>query len=359
MLLQRKFWKVWESRCCRFALCMALMLTAGGCRINEDLSVCDRLDIAYRVQIVTTITTTIHSELNNTIAEQRVGALLQEAFDSIFRDYAQDLDMLFYQKNGFLYQHEQTMMNATNRTFQLKVPADDYDHVAVANVENEPTLQLTDDTDPATFAIHQQQSNIVESHSTGIYTARKEILKDQPDEDGEYRVSLYLVNAAVAVVIDTQGFSVDSVDMWVQGMATDFAVMDSVYSFQQAEQQTHARRLVNDTELLCNYVVCMPSQIPSARATNRAGELVEDNRQMLSDEVLWNVDLRIQMANGTVATTRLGMYRALLPGYLMVVKLHLNADGTVSLPVTAGASVAIDWQSIQYPDVPLGSLNNR
>lgn len=340
---------VWNGRCCRFALCMAVLLASGGC-INEDLSVCERINIAYRVQIVTTITTTLHSELNSSISEQKLGVMLQEEFNDIFRDYAQDLDMLFYEKSGILNTHDVKMMNATSRTYELTIPSNDYDHVAIANVESEPSLDLSDDQDPATFSISQKKDDIVESHTTGIYSARKEILKDQPDADGEYHVRLYLVNSAIAVVIDPQGNAVDDVDMWVQGMATDFAVMDSIYSYNNPNQLTHGRRLKNDSGLLCNYCVCMPSFKDSISTTPSAPAAIPASRADIIDVDtegggVWNFRLLTQMSNGITTQTTFNVRHALRPGEVVVFKLKLKEDGTYNDDMESGVSVTLDWQT--------------
>ena len=344
----RQIRNVWNGISCRFALCMAFLLASGGC-INEDLSVCERINISYRVQIVTTINTTIHSELTSTISEQRLGELLQEEFDQIFRDYAQDLDMLFYLKNGQLHTHDATMMNATNRTYELTIPNDNYDHVATANVGVEPDMTLSDDKDPATFSISQKKDDVIESHSTGIYSARKEIRKDLLDAEIEHHVNLYLVNSAVAVVIDPQGNAVDDVDMWVQGMATDFSVKDSVYSYNNPNQLTHGRRLKNDCGLLCNYVVCMPSfkdttstSTPATPSPIRATRAEEIDADTEGGEV-WHFRLLTKMSNGITTQNTFKVQHPLPPGFIGIFKLRLKPDGTYGDDTESGVSVTLDW----------------
>ena len=117
-------------------LMVALMTSCDALRIDEDLSDCQaNFHVSYSVTLRTNLRTQIQTVLRSRF-ETEVADLLEDSLKNIFREYAHDVDLSFYIQNDRSY-HDSKVMDANQATYELELPANDYRHLALANIGEE------------------------------------------------------------------------------------------------------------------------------------------------------------------------------------------------------------------------------
>lgn len=318
------------------ALCAAAMLT--GC-IDEDLSDCDNnFRIDYTVRLRTNLSTTLQTELT-TAEEQQVAARLSEELKPIFTDHVSDLDLSFFKLNAAsraaltradstasdsaatatatLALHENYIVNASETSHTIYLPADNYRHVALANVSGEPLVALKATDNLAAIGLQQLPADVIDGHSAGLYTARLDM--DVENRDQVFHTNLYLANAAVAIVVTPEQMQVDSVRGYLYDMATSFNANDSTYAYDNSP--TIRMRHFETAGKTTLYAASFPSR--------------------------GNVHGKIFIHTPTgVSEAEFTADQPLPPGDLLLLKLSFfDEDGHVKVTATSkvGASVKLDW----------------
>lgn len=312
-------------------LCLLLTGSLTSCicdTIKEDLDDCGKdFTINYTLRLVTNIETELNTVLS-TEADQDIADALREALtDHIFREFAEDVNLSFYNTSGNqeLLQQEEHMMNAGEASYTIYLPARDYTHLAVANIAGAQTVTLQGDDRCPDSKLVQQRGDTIDSHATGIFTARVP-MDVVSNENQDFLVPLYMANCAAAIVIDTTGVCARDVRTYINNVGDAFNVNDSTYNYSSNSIiRMNGVTLPADSKKICNYGVCFPS----------------------TDDGKWEIRSYVTLDDGTITETILTIDTPLQAGQLKIIKVKLNNDGSLT-PTTdseVGVSVTLDWNS--------------
>ena len=310
-----------------------------GCRlIDDDLSVCGtNYLINYEMRLVTEVQMTIDEKLSSDI-EKPIADSLKRWSDPYFSGHAHDLDMSFYSLDGTdeLKHHKNDIINATQKSYTLYIPRQDYQHLAVVNIKENEELALSGGTTSASMHITQRTGDTIPSHGTAVYTARKEMLMAQTDEQS-FEVKLYMASCAVAMVLTNRTTAVPQFQrMVVGGTASGFAVKDSVFTF-DTHSFIRAERVTDD----CYAALTLPSRdsilYTSGAPTRHARKAAA---------TLWEVRAYTKLPDGKITETILSLPYPLKAGTMEIIKVEVNEDGSVTVINNAevGVAVTLDWK---------------
>lgn len=300
--------------------------------IDEDLSKCGREnEINYQLRLLTNIQSELETELT-TPEEREVAEALRARLKNIFTETAHDVDLSFYNTTDLLRaKHETHIMDASQASYTLYLSVREYMHLAVANIVDAANVTLTDDDTTPTSRLLQAEGDTIDSHTTGLFTARLPI-EVKADEERTYDVKLYMANSAAALVIDTAGVSgIQDIKIYSQGFAESFAIRDSLYTYPaKAPVVRSVPVLLSRGHYACAYTVNFPSyQTPVARTT----------------EEYWRFMAYITLTDGTVTENIISIQSPLLPEHLRVVKMKMKPDGGLeTVTGDVGVSVKLDWK---------------
>ena len=344
-------------------------------QLDDDLSDClpptpvepeKELELDYELRLVTNMTTELQTQLN-TITEVEVSDALSEHLHGVFRDFAHDVDLSFYdtQLDSLRLHHESHIMDDNQSSYTLNLPMRVYMHLASANILNNSQVMLKDDENCHNAHLNQQLGDTINSHETGIFTARA-YMNVLGDTDQTFNVKLYMANAASSLVVDTTGVKYKSFRAYARGFATDFLMADSAYVYSENSPYVRASELVlSDTLSQVGFcTVSFPSRNPDGwwmrektdsltvstisktqkklAVTRAEGEIIPEGES--SGEPLWEYIAYVTLEDGSVTKTTLTIKEPLLAGELKIIKAHMNPKGEV-LPsdVNVGCSVTLDW----------------
>lgn len=314
--------------------------------IDEDTSDCGKdYTLTYTMKLKVNLSTVLDTELDDE-ADAAARPVVEGALNSIFKAYASDNDLTFYQPaTGRLVRHESNQMDGSTATYTLFMPAADYRHVALANVQKEAQVELTDDETAESLTLRQVDAltkDTVETQHSSLFSARMNI--GESDFTHDMEVDLVMLNAATVVLIDRNGLTPESVQGCVEGMATSFALNDSIYQFERNTlvRATHVSGAQHDVL----YAVTLPSRDYIQTATTASSSLLGIQREPRAEgqDCIWQFHVITRM-NGRYTESILHLNTPLEAGQLRVLKVKLQPDGRVvtDLP-DVGISVKLDWQ---------------
>lgn len=325
--MRRRKWNIVD-----WILGTALRVGLAACStIDEDMSDCgEEFEMEYKLQLITNIETELQSQLTSD-KEKLVADALRNHLADIFTDIAHDIDLSFYDtgKDANLLYHQSNVMDDKEKTYTLFLPAQDYLHLALANLQNNSQVSVTGGDSRDTQALVQKTGETIESHETGIFTARTEIGVKE-DVDQTFHVTLYMANSATALVIEnTSGVEVKDIQVYATGFATGFNVNDSTYTFVDNPPLVHAQQVSTGVDdMLCFCTVNFPSR-----------------DKAVGEEPLWQYVVYVTLADGSVTKSVLEMKEPLGAGDLKIVKAYLQADGSLQPDNTlVGVSITLDWK---------------
>lgn len=327
--------------------------------IDEDQSDCEvstPAEVNYDMQLVTNMTTEIQTQLSAqttfTLAES-----LRSHLSEIFSDYAYDVDLSFYDTvdDSVRLQHDRHIMDANQASYTLNLPMRQYMHLAVANIVENDLVGMANDEYCHPSKLQQVARDTIESHGTGIFTARLP-MNVLEGVDQTFEVHLFMVNCAACLVIDPQGNDASGVKVFSTGFATGFNICDSAFVYPQQSPIVRATALTrqNDSDEVGFCSVTFPSPEPKEQKSGRTRTVIETEEPFIvepGEESLWEFRVYVPQPDGRVTETILGIREPLRAGQLKIIKVRLRADGSVD-PETpeVGASVTLDWK-------PGGELN--
>ena len=207
-------------------------LTAGCSAIDEDRSNCDNdYQVDYEIRLVTNMSIELRTQLN-TLEDAGIAQVLRDHLKTIFTDHAHDVDLSFYdtQGNQPRLQHDQHIMDANQQSYTINLPKRQYKHLAVANVLNNSVVSLLQDDFCRTSQLGLTTRDTIDSHTTGLFTARLP-MNVLEGVDQQFKVNLYMVNCAAALVIDPRKQDVSNIRVYSTGFASQFNINDSTYTF--------------------------------------------------------------------------------------------------------------------------------
>ncbi len=336
------------SKLCNHFVWLLLTFALTGCfAIDEDLSDCgEEYKLTYQLRIITNLTTELETVLNEE-DDAPVAAALRNHLTDIFSDYAHDVDLSFYttKKDSTRLHHETHIMNANQSSYTIYLPVREYMHLAVANIADEAHVNLQQDNTCHQASLIQQRMDTVPPHTTGIFSARLPMqVKEGQDQD--FLVPLYMVNSAVALVIDTMNVVTENIQVIMTDMATDFSICDSTYHFDRSP-------LIHTTELpvatgrkRCYTTICFPSSNTATRSEGSVeadGSIVRLNGG--EEGSIWRIKAYVTMPNGDIVENILHLRAPLKAGNLKIVKVILQPDGSfIPSDVEVGASIDLGWK---------------
>ena len=321
-----------------------LLLTACN-SIDEDLSDCEsNFELNYELRLVTNMTTEMQTQLT-TQTDMYVGASLRNYLSNIFTDYAHDVDLSFYDTvdDSIRLDHQTAIMNDNQKTYTLYLPKRQYQHLAVANLQNDSLVTLTGDEKCHTAKLLQINADTITSLNTGIFTARQPL--NVLEVDTTFHVKLYMVNCATALVLDTTGIEIRSIRAEAVGFATGFNICDSTFTFRNNNLTVKADNIDmgQNSKKLCLCTVSLPSREPFQQRL--VIETEEPFANTYTENGLWQYKVYVTLKNGTTTQSVLNMATPLRAGQLKIIKASLRDDGAVvTNAINVGVSVTLDWK---------------
>lgn len=319
----------------RWSFLFSGLLALTGCKlVDEDLAVCEtEYQLNFELQLETSITTEVETELSLD-TEVAVAAALETYLGNVFTDRAHDVDLSFYAVDGEKdrLHHEHHIMDATETSYTLHIPVNQYLHLGLANLEDNPSLALVNEQTSSGCRLQQEMADTLRPHRHGVFSAR-ELMDVQEGEDQSFKVNLYMSNCATSLVLDTLGSSVKDISVYATGFATAFDVADSVYRFQHSPVMKADKVEVADPgSEVCFATVNFPSRVPEVKS--------ED-----SGETYWEYHVYCTLPGGSITETILSIKHPLLPSNLKILKAKVYGNGALEPgDITVGVDVSIDWR---------------
>lgn len=305
---------------CLFAF---LSLSLASC-IDEDLSRCG---VNYSVHYVVHQQTDLQAEVAAVLSspqEQEAAEAVETALGGVFTDLAHDLDLSFYANHNQAY-HERNIIDASSASFTFYLQQADYRHLTLANVTDEPAVTLEGTDSDLSLSVSSMAGDTLSSHSRPLFSSRT----DMPLEGREasFRSDLYMLNSAVAVVLAEPAGKQIAVSGCVSGMASSFAVNDSVYAY---SPQAVTRMEQTQPQ---GYRVLYATTLPSP-----------DNAPGNPDDGIWQVKVYVTI-DGKITENVLHVGDPLSAGKVKIIKGVIKDDGSVSTESPeVGVSVTLDWK---------------
>ena len=340
---------------CRVGCALLLLSVLISCStIDDELSDCG-YEVNYEMKLQTNIQTKLTTQLQTDLSLKtniELTSALRTHLETVFRDYADDVDLSFYdiQGDSARLEHDQHVMNGSEEQYTLNIPRRHYLHLATANVEQEQSVESIDAENCHTAQLTQTDLDTIPSHTTGLFSARYDMdIKDSIDQT--FNVQLYMANAATVLVVDTLGSGVRDIKVYATGFATSFRMADSTYIFSDKAPIVCSTPVSTpDSRYACYSTVSFPSRdvmvIPVGAARSNEPESVAMG--------LWAYHLYITTASGSITHSVLNSYRPLQAEQVLVMSVKLEPNGTpATSDPTVGVSVTLDWRQGHNQEVPL------
>ena len=305
---------------CLFAF---LSLSLASC-IDEDLSRCG---VNYSVHYVVHQQTDLQAEVAAVLSspqEQEAAEAVETALGGVFTNLAHDLDLSFYANHAQAY-HERNIIDASSASFTFYLQQADYRHLTLANVTDEPVVTLEGTDSDLSLSVSSMAGDTLSSHSRPLFSSRT----DMPLEGREtsFRSDLYMLNSAVGVVLAEPAGKQIAVSGCVSGMASSFAVNDSVYAYSPQAVTRMEQTQPQGYRML--YATTLPSP---------------DNAPGNPDDGIWQVKIYVTI-DGKVTENVLHVGEPLPAGKVKIIKGVIKDDGSVSTESPeVGVSVTLDWK---------------
>jgi hypothetical protein len=323
----------------------AAILSGCSYLVDEDQSDCGgSLRIDYRLRLVTNARTELETVLSEE-ADVPVKNALQDYLKGVFSDVAHDVDLSFYEGTGARLEHLNEIMDREAFDCSLYLPAQTIRHACVANVaDNGPVTLEEDATGPSGQLVQHASDGMAEPHRTGLFAGRK-TLEVRPDADQHDDVDLFIVNAATALVLETEeADGIEGIKAYVKGFADGFDVADSTWLFTVDPLVKTDDLPVESGSRRCFASVHFPSR-DYRPGTRTVTETVEPFRSEIAPEPLWRWLVYVRITDGTVTETVLDIPSPLRAGQLKILKAKVHDTGIVTVnDPTVGVSVTLDWR---------------
>lgn len=333
-----------------FVIVFPLLL--GACTlIDDDLSVCDQqMVIDYELRLYTELSMQLETELT-TEAEASVRKGLERWLAPVFTDKAKDVDLRFFSglRDELRYQIQEEI-NDNRTSYTIKLPKENYMHLAVANIADDRQVRLLEGDHSETMMLRFPEAEELRPMKTGVFTARLPMVVT--DTSQHFNVHLYMANAAVVLIIDT-ALCTDLVSMegYMTGSACGFSLRDSVYAYdnhcrlqmeriptaEQTQMLPRKSRFESiDAPLACFGTVSMPTRDEAAS---------------------WTLVMRVTLTDNRHTTTTLTVEDPLKAGTLRILSCQMGENGklepTEEHEHEVGAAVELDWKDGGSHDIEL------
>ena len=326
--------------------------------VDEDMRDCETdYNIDYELRLVTNMTTELQTELS-LAADVRLATSLRTHLKDVFTDFAHDVDLSFYDvvrdqavADSVRLYHESHIMDANQSSYTLYIPVRKYQHLAVANINDNGLVQLENGGLCHGARLVQEVRDTVPSHRTGLFTARFPMDINE-GEDQQFNVHLYMANCATAIILDTTDVSVHNVRAYATGFATGFNICDSTYRFNYTPIVRADQIEVDESGCLCFATVNFPSRdLPETKV------IIDTDDPFISEsaeDAIWRYKVYTTLSDGKVTESILSITKPLSAGQFRIIKVKVLSNGGVQpSDPTVGVSVTLDWTPGQEYVVPL------
>ena len=325
------------------SVCAAAL--SGCCLIDEDLSGCASASgVDYELRLITNLQTELHTVLSMD-TEIKTSVAIEAYMSQIFTDYAHDVDLSFYDVDGDMpiLEHMSEIMDANQTSYSLYIPVHDYIHTCVANISEAGALTLEGvDHCKSAKLVQHETDGYVEPHGRGVFTARSK-MDVKSGIDQTFNVSLYMVNAATCLVMDTSSApGIKDIRVEVDGFADGFQIADSTYTFDSNPRIKAVPVPVEGSSEVCYTAVHFPSrdELPESKVIIN----VDDSDMKDMGEPVWRWIVYVTLRDDTITKTELYVYKSLPAGHIKIAKADVYENGGVSVnDPMVGASVTLNW----------------
>ena len=351
------------------AACMLLL--PGGCGlIDEDRVDCpEEVTLTYSLDLISNKDEEMDLKLGRE-KDLPLRLALEDYLKGIFVDKAHDVDLSFYnlRQGGDRTERITEIIDASRREYDIRLVASDYQHLGVANLSGNGPVILSDDEKAENAELKEDAlaATTVESHRTGIFSARKRMLI-RKDESQHFDAHLYMANDAVALILNVDSCVFRSIRADFQGLADRFRISDSTY-FWDRQIAVAADRV--DVE---PYLPRVSNNGPSyIWAYDEYWQLWERTPVMLcavgfpsrnvasavigTTPYIWAVNLYVELMDGTTTLSQLFIGEPLKASNLMIIKGWLDADGSFksrpSVPINPDPTPGPDGPNPPTPPTP-------
>lgn len=338
--------------------CLLMLVALASCSvIDEDLSDCQpEASLHYDLQLVTNLSTELQTELT-TQTDIQLANEIRDQLSDIFTDFAHDVDLSFYDTVGdsVLLQKDEHIMDANQASYSLNLPMRQYMHLAAANVVDNDIVDIINDNRCHQSMVSQVIRDTIDSHTTGIFTARQPI-EVLGDVSQHFDVHLYMVNCAAALVIDPrERVTLDDVRVFSTGFATGFNICDSIYQFDRYSPIIRTTLVDLENQSEGAFVsVNFPSRDPDNPNDTRS--VIETEEPFIAqpgEEALWEFQVYVPQPNGSITRTVLNVKTPLRSGQFKIIQCWIGDNGEIIVPSEnpdpgtsneVTTSVTFDWK---------------
>ena len=302
--------------------------------------------MSYEVTLVTDIQMSIEEKLTLDV-EQKMAAALKQWIAPVFSGRAHDLDMSFFalDSTDILKHHKADVIDATQKSYTLNIPREDYMHLAVVNIADNEYVSLSGTQHSKTMCLEMRKRDTLPSQPTAVYTARLPMKMAQDTTIEKFDVRLYMVSCAVALVVDSLPESVRNMKAIVSGTATGFMVLDSVFTYDHPS-------IVRTEQLSrqCYAAVALPS-----KGKIKGTDLAKTKAVTQEEQTYWEVRTYVPLKDGTVTETKLSIQTPLEAGTIEIIRVNIKDNGSAE-PLNrmqVGATVTLDWKEGGTHDIEI------
>ena len=406
----------WKRNALIVCCLSALALNQTACSvIDEDTDDCRaEYDATYELHLITNE----EHEINRVLGDgsevamplrNEIADALREHLKDVFGYKGRDLDLSFYDLNGFLartHQEEHNMEGQPVKHVYLSLPVGEYRHVAAANIKDngeasfyrydqnwhEAALKLSldgpaplfDGSFTPSFGFPWQEgidrdlpsdyipATSVGSMHTGMFTGRRDLISPSYGSYKEYNElkvrneytftqPLYIANSAAAIILDPRSAKFSDVQVFTTGFATRFTPADSVYHFDELPLVKAETVKLNNTPWMCFCTVNFPSReanrqqsMAPTRAVDNSDNppyRIDTDEPFLYEDCgknIWRYEVYVKLKDAKESITRtvLNIRHPLRAGQLKIIKAYIDDQGVIRLYDTElGVAVDLQWQT--------------
>ncbi|MBR1537914.1 MAG: hypothetical protein IJ636_00225 [Bacteroidales bacterium] len=325
------------------------VLALGGCGlIDEERVDCpEELSLTCALDLITNKEEEMDLKLG-TDKDLPVRQALEDYLKGIFVDEAHDVDLSFYdlRKHGERTAHQQDVMNAGQKVYEVRLPSSDYQHLGLANLLGNGPVVLEGDevAEESQLRVDATVGATVESHRTGIFSARKRMLvRREEEQEQHFDAHLYMANDAAALVLNVDSCRFKSIRAEYIGLADTFRVSDSTYTWER-DIRVKADRI--DVEPFMPRTSTAGPTITWSWGYDGYWTLWERTPVLLcgvgfpsrnvgsavigTNPLIWTIDLYVELQDGTTTLSQIYIGETLPASYLRIIKGWIFADGSFS-----------------------------
>lgn len=275
--------------------------------------------VTYRLRMVVNVDSQLTVQLP-ALRDSLLRVSLSDYITRMVHPSNQYLWMGFYDmSSGTLSRSHIATVPASGSTVTLSLPEGDLRQIACTDVD-----MLGDTARIQAASLSQIGGDSITGRSDVVYSGRL----DMPDGKDSYTITLYPVDAQLAVVANTD-LTIKNVRMSVEGLTTRFSLNDSTYNIQNHRPVTLPLRIATENN---------GRQVYAATVFPTQGETRAENDN-------WDITVYATTATGSITRSVLTPHPGLKAGDIRIIQVSIGANGAVeTVDASVGASITLDWK---------------